>query len=182
MVSRSSSREPVSRKARGLFAFVASGVVPGVVPGGAPGGVPGVTRAIALGLCCIALAGGCRQAAFSLLPRAPMGPSRNSDPFAPLSPPAAARAPEGRAPTVSTAAGKVDVGVSSAALLDHFFSRGGFFFGVYGTFEENDVLRGKPEPARQPASSPTREPAGRNEAAEDARPAPAAERAPPQAP
>lgn len=160
----------MSRKTRGLSASVASHVA------------PVVARAVTLCLCCVALAGGCRQAAFSLLPRAPMGPSRNADPFAPLSPTAAARAPESRAPTVSTAAGKVDVGVSGAALLDHFFSRGGFFFGVYGTFEENDVLRGRPEPAKQPASSPTPEPAGRDEAEEDARPAPPAQRVPPQAP
>lgn len=151
----------------------------------APVVAPVVARAVALGLCCVALAGGCRQAAFSLLPRAPMGPSRNADPFAPLSPPAAARAPESRAPTVATAAGKVDIGVSGAALLDHFFSGGGFFFGVYGTFEENDVLRGKPRPAKQP--EPAKQPASplgpeREGRREPARDAPPAERVPLQAP
>lgn len=108
---------------------------------------------IALALLLVAL-GGCRRAAFALLPRAPMGPQRNGDPFAPLGPPAAARAPEGRAPTVSTAAGKVDVGVSAAALLVNVFGGRGFLFGVYGTFEETKVMAPERDPERKRAASP----------------------------
>lgn len=113
----------------------------------------GPTVWIALAILMISL-GGCRQAAFALLPRAPMGPQRDADPFAPLSPPAASRAPEGKAPTVSTAAGKVDVGVSAAAMLVNVFGGGGFLFGVYGTFEETKVVAPERAPERKRAASP----------------------------
>ncbi len=94
---------------------------------------------------------GCRSAAFAMLPRAPMGPQRDADPFAPLGPPADARAPEGQAPTVSTPAGQVDVGVSFAAVLANLVGGSPLLFGVYGTFDETSVVAPERDPARKPA-------------------------------
>jgi hypothetical protein len=118
---------------------------------------------LALGIClastCLPLAG-CRTAAFALLPRAPMGPQRDADPFAPLVPPVAARTPEGQAPTMATPAGDVDVGLSAAALAASFLSAGGLFFGMYGTFEETKLVAperapGRPRPRGAAAPSTT---------------------------
>ncbi|MEZ4361101.1 MAG: hypothetical protein R3B48_13030 [Kofleriaceae bacterium] len=101
---------------------------------------------------------GCRRAAFALLPRAPMGPQRNDDPFAPLGPPVAARAPERQAPTVSTAAGKVDVGVSAAAALVSLVGGPLLLLGTYGAFEETAVIAPERAPAR-PSRAPPAAPA-----------------------
>lgn len=97
---------------------------------------------------------GCRRAAFALLPQAPMGPQRNADPFAPLGPPAASRAPESQAATISTAAGKVDAGVSAASLLANFLGGSALLFGLYGNFEETAVVAPDRDPARKRAAPP----------------------------
>ena len=114
----------------------------------------GVTLWVAVLLLMTVSLGGCRRAAFALLPQAPMGPQHNADPFAPLGPPADARAPEGQAPTLSTGSGKIDVGVSAASVLATFLGGSSLLFGIYGNFEETAVVAPERDPARKRAASP----------------------------
>lgn len=126
----------------------------GRVQRGSEIGSPGGLTTLALVATVMLALGGCRRAAFALLPQAPMGPQRNADPFAPLGPPAAARAAEGKSPTVSTAAGKVDAGVSAASVLSTFFGGARPLFGIYGNFEETSVVAPRRDPDRKRAASP----------------------------
>ena len=118
------------------------------------GGTLWVAVLILMAVLMVVSLGGCRRAAFALLPQAPMGPQHNADPFAPLGPPADARAPEGQTPTLSTGSGKIDVGVSAASVLATFLGGSSLFLGIYGTFEETAVVAPERDPARKRAASP----------------------------